>query len=529
MKKLFSLLILIVFSLILTGCGKEYTRIQTLYPGDEKMWDFIYDNAEDYDFKSVPFGMIMPHHSITDKKVAGLYEEASKHKNPSVVVVIGPNHFEKGLADIQTCSACIYDTTVGELKLEEDFIEDMVDENVAVYNDETFVEEHAFYTHAPFIKKYFPDAKIVPIAMQWDVPIDEIKKLSTFLDNNLTEDDLVVASVDFSHYVPEEMASFHDKASFATIANFDYPNIFDLELDSPASVYTLMDLMAKRSYVEAELMEYTNLTYFVEEHKEESTSHQYIAFFKGKKNNYEGVSVLAFGNLPDDHDFEFMTNWKWDRNYDEDSDQTYNKLLRDIRGTEDRFLVGADYYLFDLPDNECSIEEQNNMKIAFCKFLEDEDREKEYLDIIDNIKEDVDDVVLLFEYQGGGELDDDRKFFTRALAKEGVDVYFGRGLDEVYPFETYKGSLLFHNMGDFMMDNKLVTDLTAKSSGITLGLHITPDKYYIYTFPIVVMNGYPTLVDYSKRPALFNIFKEDAILDRQDEVNEKTGVIKIDR
>ncbi|MFH1533702.1 MAG: AmmeMemoRadiSam system protein B [Nitrospirota bacterium] len=534
MKKLFSLLILLLFSAVFTGCGKEYIYIDSLYPEDEAMWKHIFDKGESIEFETAPMGIILPHHSITQFTVNSFYAGLAKVKDPSVVVVLGPNHFESGLEtgksdNVQTCNACIYSTTDGDLMLDEDFIDDMVDDGVAVYNDTTFAQEHAVFAHSPFIKHYFPEATIVPILFKWDTSIDELKEVSDFLDENLPADALVLASVDFSHYVPDGMALFHDDASYASITNFDYSNIFDLELDSPSSIYTLLSLMDARGYMNSELKKHTNLTDFIDEHKEETTSHLYFAFYKGEVDPYQGVSILVVGSLPDDNTLEFMTSWKWDENYDEASDQTINKQLRDIRGTEDRFLVGADYYLFDHVENECSVEEQNYMKIAFCKFSEDEGAEKEYLDIIDKIKEDVDEVVLLFDYQGGGEVDEDRKFFTRALAKKGVDIFIGRGLKEIVPFETYKGNLLFHNLGNFIVDNKLVTDLNALSSGIALGLHITPYNYIIYTFPVSITNGYPTLEDYSKRTTLFNIYKEDAILDRHDSTNQDKGFINVER
>lgn len=533
MKKLFSLLILLVFSAVLAGCGKESVYVESLYLGDGTMWEHIFEKGEPLEFDSAPMGIVLPHHSITQFTTNRFYEGLAKVKNPSVVVVLGPNHFEASLEtgndNVQTCEMCVYSTTEGDLELDSDLIDDMVDEGAAVYNDTAFPQEHAIFAHSPFIKHYFPEAKIVPVLFKWDTPISELKKMSTFLDDNLPPDALVLASVDFSHYVVDGAALFHDEASNATITNFDYSNIFDLELDSPSSIYTLLGLMEERGYMEAELKKHTNLTDFIEEHEEETTSHLYFAFYKGDVEPYQGVSIFAVGSLPDDNTLEFMTSWEWDQDYDESVDYTTNKQLRDIRGTEDRFLVGADFYLFDHLDNACTLEEQNYMKIVFCKFIEDEDAEKEYLDMIKEIDENVDEVVVLFEYQGGGEVDDDRKHFTRSLAKQGVDIFIGRGLDDIVPFETYKGNLLFHNLGDFIVDNKLITDLNALSSGMVLGLHITPYNYVIYTFPITIINGYPSLEDYSKRTTLFNIYKDDAILDRHDDTNQDKGYINIER
>jgi hypothetical protein len=64
---------------------------------------------------------------------------------------------------------------------------------------------------------------------------------------------------------------------------------------------------------------------------------------------------------------------------------------------------------------------------------------------------------------------------------------------------------------------------------MVLGLYLEPDYYYIYTFPVEIINGYPSLIDYSKRSALFNIFKQDAGLTSRDEEDPIKGLIKIKR
>jgi AmmeMemoRadiSam system protein B len=542
MKKIFLLIFTVVFAVIFSGCGKQYTPIQSLYPGDERMWDHIfgYDeeveeedekSEESYEFESAPFGVILPHHSITAFNVAKFYEELAAVADPSMVVVIGPNHFELGgeFEDIKTCEACIYPTIKGDLELDEDFIEKLVDDGVAVYSDETFMEEHAIFTHTPFIKNYFPEAKLVPIILKWQIPSEKAAELGDWLDENLPEDALVIASIDFSHYVPDGMADFHDQACFATITNFDYKNIYDLELDSPSSIYAFLRLMEKRGYMNSEMFDHTNLTDYLTSHEEETTSHLYFGFFEGEAEPYQGVSILAFGNIPEEHTFEFTKSWQWDMNYDENLDHSTGKLLRDIRAKDDRFLVGADFLAFDLVDGECLEEEQNGMEIAFCKLLEDEGMEKEYLALIKEQAGEVDLVYLLFEYQGGGEIDKARKKFTRSLVKNGVDIFVGRGIEEVAPFETYSGSLLFHSLGDAIIDNQLITDLNALSAGMILGLHVTEDEYYIYTFPVVVTNGYPALADYSNRGILFDIFTEEASLTRKDELDREKGVVVIQR
>ncbi len=526
MKKILVSLALLIAANFFTGCGKNYTVIQSLYPNDTQMWEHIFETKDPYKFGSAPFGVIIPHHLIAAVNIAKFYGGLKEVINPSVIVIIGPNHFEKSpdFEDIKTCQTCLYETTKGSVEIDEDLSEKIVDDGVAFLSEDYFLNEHAIFSHTPFIKNYFPDAKILPILTNWQIPIDKAQELGDWLNENLPADSLVIASVDFSHYVPDGVADFHDKSSFTTITNFDYQNVYDLELDSPSSIYTLLYLMEKRGYMKSEMLAHTNLTDFLTEYEEETTSHLYFAFYKGEMVPTEGVSILSFGNLPKDQTLTFNKGWQFFQN---NNDST--KLLRDIRAKEDRFLIGSDFLVFNLPNDQCLKEEQNGMEVSFCKFIENAEKEKEFLKIIKEEAKESDVVYLLFEYTEYGELDEDRKAFTRSLIKSGVDIFVGRGLKEVIPFETYKGSLIFHSLGDFIIDNKLVTDLNAFSSGMVLGLYVTPEEYEIYTFPVIVENGYPKMTDFSKRQTLFNIFKEDADLGRKDETDAEKGTIKIKR
>lgn len=568
MKKIFGIALLALFCVVLTGCGEtdtvvvtplpEDNRVKSQYAGDERMWDKIFDVKEPYKFDSVPFGVILPHHLVVASELAKFYAGLREVIDPSVIVLIGPDHFEVSDANISTCKTCVFETEKGDVYLDDDIVADLVTDKIAVYSDDLFLNEHSVNSHTPFIKKFFPDTEIVPIVLKWDATPEEAIKLSTWLDENLPDDALVIGSVDFSHYNPWEVADFHDQSSFATILNFDFKNVYDLEIDSPSTVYTVLDLMSRREGVDVKRLAHTNLAQFLSDYVAETTSHQFFAFYEKQdspeeflplpKGNTEvkgvedvqknivedgkGVSILSFGNVPQDNTLGFMTSWLWDRAYDETTDLTTNKFLRDIRGAEDRFFVGTDFYVFDLIDNSCRKESRNGMTVAFCKYLEsfdDKDKEDEMEETLNLNRESAEIVYLIYEFDGEGtELTKARKTTLKSLVGSGVDIVVGRGLKEIVPFENYKGGLIFYSLGDFVTDNKLVNELNDTSEGVILGLYITPNYYYIYTFPIDVINGYPKLMDFSVRTGFFAFFRGNASLGSA-EVDARKGVIKLKR
>ncbi|MBD3360463.1 AmmeMemoRadiSam system protein B [Candidatus Peregrinibacteria bacterium] len=535
MKKYILFVTLILFSSIFSGCSaqRDLVRIYQEYPEDERVWEYIFDNVNEeneYVFEDRPLGVILPHDNLTSSELAKFYSGLSKVADPSTVLIIGSNQSNSGEGNIQTCKNCIFSTIIGDLEVDHDFLEKMVNEGAAEYNNETFINDHAINIHSIFIKKYFPEAKIAPILVKWKIPVNEVVKLSGWLDENLAEDDLAIGSVNFSGHVPQGVAEFHDRSSFTTINNFDLKNIYKLGVDSPSTIYALLSLMRSRGYAKVEQIAYTNSANFIDEHSEETTSHQYIAFFNGEIDPMEGTSIMAFGNLPLDNSLTFFRGWEWDPNYNQKADYTTIRLLKEIRGKEDRFFVGSDYFVFDIPENDCLYDEINGVKIGFCKLVEGSYDLYGYRDFLEEKRENTDLLFLLFEFKGGGEIDYDRKLLIRDFAKRGVDIFVGRGLKDIIPFENYRGSLLFYSLGNFITDNKLAINLDSKSSGISLGIYIDEDYYYIYTFPIEINNGYPKLLDFSQRPSVFNAFIEEASLRRRsDSTDSKKGIVKIRR
>lgn len=478
--------------------------VQTLYPEDKEMWQNIFKNGESaYDFKEKPFGVVIPHHMAVSYDLAKFYNGLSKVANPSIVVVIGPNHYEAGNSNILTCSNCVFETIEGDLNVDKNTVKGL--KEIASDTPDAFLQEHSIFSHSTFIKNYFPEANILPIILKWETPPEEALKLSEWLDKNLPPDALIIASIDFSHYQRANVADFHDLSSATSIRNFDFTNLYDLEIDSPASLYTLMDLMQKEGYGKTELLANTNSQDFHTDPQESTTSHEFWAFFEGEKQTEKAVSVLSFGNISENDELALNSGWKWDRNYEESKDMSILKSLKDIKGTEDRFLTGSDFNVFDLIDGQCEMKNQNGMNISFCKFSENNDYEEDPFDTIKLQKEKADIVYLLYKF-GGGELTKERKKIAKDFLKNGTDIFVGRGLDGIFPFETYKGKLMIYSLGDFVKSNSLLNELESNSVGLILGIYATEDKFRVYCFPINVKNGFPKLISFSESKKAFMEF-----------------------
>lgn len=475
--------------LVISGCGDNPPiQIKSIYDEDVLMWEHIFNYSPEVNFKGAPLGVILPHHMIVAPEIAKFYNGLTKVIDPEVIVIISPNHYQNGDDDLQTCQNCLYKTIDGELSLDKALINKMIQDGVAVANDETFIKEHGISNHSPFIKRFFPKAKMVPIVLKWETSQEETVVLSEWLLNNLPKNSLVIASVDFSHYLPLEAANFHDIASYATIKNFDYDNVYDLEIDSPPSISTIMHLMEDSGYLNVGRFKHTNNQDYRTISLDSTTSHQFIAFTKGQKQVEKSVTILSFGNIVAEsaNGLGFYDNYRW--NIDsEDYGSEINPYLRDIRGDEDRFLVGADFVVFDLPETSCTVKQQNDLKISFCKFDQNENNE-EQLRIIKKQKTDGADYVYLLYQFNNSELITKDKNDVKKLVNNGVDVFIGRGLKGLLPIEKIGNSIIAYSLGDF------ITPSTVKhSEGNILGIALSEEGVQTFLFPITVDNGYPKM------------------------------------
>lgn len=475
---------LILFIFIIQASCKNYNIVNTVYPGDKLMWDHINRSEPAIELDDIPGGAILPHHTITANTVARFYKGLSKKINPKVVFLLSPNHYETGGHSVITGINLTFDTVYGNLETENNIIRDLVTKKYAYIDNKTFQNEHGIYFHAPFIKKYFPNAKVVPILLEWQNSQDENDKIADFISNNSNEETFIIASVDFSHYQPKAVADFHDETSFYAIKNFHFDKLYDLEVDSPSSLYTILKVMQNSKYLKAKRYFHTNSDDFLNKNEKKTTSHQYFTFFKGGVDRSSAVSILITGNIAVDNSRLYTrVKWGWDRKYKPEDDITITRYLAHLRGIEDRFFMGSDIYLFDLKEyNKPKIFTVNDKKVAVIKFNELTLDHSSQIRLLHDIKEAGSYVILLYEYEKINQDKDYQKKF-RGFIDAGAAVVVGKGKSNIKK-EIYRGKPIFYSLGDF---------ITSKidSKGELVGLILQENNIHFYTFPVIIKNGYP--------------------------------------
>lgn len=189
---------------------------------------------------------IAPHHDLAAQYVAELF---SKLSNPEIktVIVVGPNHENVGATDVVT-GVIDYQLLDGELATDADWVDWLEQEKLANIEPERFSNEHSIYALAPFVKYYFPEARIVPLILKSSLSPAEAQRLGEVLadkikSSNNEDNTLVIGSIDFSHYLPTEQANLKDAETRQALLARDYSRLYSFgndNIDSPMTATVVL-------------------------------------------------------------------------------------------------------------------------------------------------------------------------------------------------------------------------------------------------------------------------------------------------
>ena len=128
-------------------------------------------------------------------------------------------------------------------------------------DEETVAGDHSVAGMMPFVSYYLPDTTVVPILVSRHTTENEIERLAEALKGYMNQEVVLVAPVDFSHYLVNKQAQTKDEVTLQAIKSFDYRQLFAMNndyLDSPQSIATLLMLMQKLGNANMEVLQHTN-------------------------------------------------------------------------------------------------------------------------------------------------------------------------------------------------------------------------------------------------------------------------------
>ncbi|QPC90838.1 AmmeMemoRadiSam system protein B [Mesorhizobium sp. INR15] len=161
-------------------------------------------------------GIVVPHHLLAADLVALGFHAASGFRYKRIII-LSPDHFHK-THKLYATALRGFDTVLGPIAADTQAVR-LLENNTDMVEDSClFDKEHGVRAMLPFLHHYFPEARIVPVAMSVKAKRGDWDRLAEALKPILDGDTLIVESTDFSHYLPQHDSRRFDQQSLNMLA-----------------------------------------------------------------------------------------------------------------------------------------------------------------------------------------------------------------------------------------------------------------------------------------------------------------------
>ena len=279
-------------------------------------------------------GVTVPHHDLLAKDRADYLMRISNGISPKTIILVSPNHFDTGSSQIITTSK-VWDLGTTQVEPAVEIIGKLSRELVNA-EDNAFLGEHGIKNILPDISSSFPKAKIVPIIIKQDVSKEKVALLADNLIKNCTDDCLLIASVDDSHYQPASLSDLHDSLTIRALNNLDEDLIWRAEVDSNQSLALLIAWSKAQGTNKFRLEKNTNSGIIAGDRDAEATSYIFGDFERGDKN--AAITDEITFTVAGDSMFDRAVDYKF----------RDNKIYDIFANFGDRVLSGTDLSMLNL-------------------------------------------------------------------------------------------------------------------------------------------------------------------------------------
>ncbi|MEA3423974.1 MAG: AmmeMemoRadiSam system protein B [Bacillota bacterium] len=285
----YRILIVLAVVMLLPGCFSKNVDEETYNSQSYNDCNFYDENEffstmpkedETLQFENAK-GVICPHHLLASGLIHDVFKAVEKN-NYENVVIIGPNHNSKKGLQI-SLSENDWQTPFGMISRNAEYNEWLESYPYAEFDDVLMINEHSSAALVPFVKYYFPEAKISTIALPSTLTKEEAEDFGKFLFENIeSENTLLIASIDFSHYLLKEEADEMDIVTLEAIKHRDLERISRLDngyLDSPQTLIAFLIYMNGIGSVDEKLIDHLNSYDIVPVNNQGTTSYLTYVFY----------------------------------------------------------------------------------------------------------------------------------------------------------------------------------------------------------------------------------------------------------
>lgn len=217
-----------VFLVLASNKNNFRHALVTSSQSQQNFLESYFRNKSDYDesfskFENVEkkpvLAAITSHHFLAKDLIANTFAGIDPAKINRVIIV-GPDHFHQltGSKYFALTADTNWQTPFGDMKSDSESISHLSRENEISIDMNAFRIEHSIYILVPFAKKFFPEAKLIPIILRQKNDLEYYyilgKEVSSLVNS---KEAILVISSDFSHNVSREQASINDIRSISLL------------------------------------------------------------------------------------------------------------------------------------------------------------------------------------------------------------------------------------------------------------------------------------------------------------------------
>jgi len=523
----------------------------------EKYNDFLYSNPksksfyeEAYDLavyqRSISkqvFGGILPNNPDLAPEIASYFHRLAKKGLETETVVIIAQNYGITNKNSKVLTKLPYETPYGLLEPDLETINTLLEKWMAFEKADTFKQEKAIAFITPFIKKTFPNAKIVPIILEGALEEGDAEILGEFLAKKTKHKNTIVLAIsNFSNHPQYDLARFQTRYAKSIIEEGKFSDLKYLNLDAQNTVYALSAFLRQNIAHTAisHLKGMKNRGYLMEYFTSGSPRpapevtligvgdimvDRYVRTLMGKNTEdypFEKIATQGLfqsahiklanleGPIADERPRKGNMIFKFDTNIIEilkkqginlvtiANNHTLDQKQKGFEDTK-RHLDEANFAWFGHPLNKTEghvyIKKINGLKLGFIGYHDATIRMNldQAIKDIESIRPLVDTLIVAIHW--GNEY----KFHSSTRQQEiahkfidaGVDTIIGHHPHVVQEIEWYKEKPIIYSLGNFIFD-QYWSKKTQK--GLAVGLIFSPNKVELYNFPIKLPKSQPELV-----------------------------------
>jgi AmmeMemoRadiSam system protein B len=185
-----------------------------------------------------PIALIVPHAGyIYSGFIAGSAYSQIIDNHYENIFIIGPSH------NVEIKMPCVssfdfFETPFGNLQVNMNVINDLIEKKIVIQNDLAHIEEHSLEVQLPFLGYIYKDTKKVPKI----IPIllnNFSKDLADYLEN-YKKNSLIIVSSDLSHYYDSKTAETLDHKIITDILELNEKTLSKDEACGLAGIKTIV-------------------------------------------------------------------------------------------------------------------------------------------------------------------------------------------------------------------------------------------------------------------------------------------------